>query len=722
MAGNVNGRRTAGAAWTRAVCALAAACSVVPAGAQPEDKAAPAAGVLPLRSVTLYRSGVALFERSGTVRGDADVALTFDAEHINDILKSLVVLDGGGGRVDSVRYASQEPLARRLASFGIDISDDPSAGEMLKRLRGAKVRLSTSDGEVSGTILNVEARPTVVQGVGDAPAQLFDLPWINLITDSGVKSYDLTQTRGFALLDAGLAAELSEALAAIAAQRTDRVRTVDIGLRGQGERRVSVAYVHESAVWKPSYRLVFSGDEGTGAKDRATIQGWAVVENTTDEDWEGVRLSLVSGRPVSFTMDLYTPLFVPRPSVAVPVELAAAPRTFEGAMFAREMAQADQFADMAMGAPGAPAAAMQAASRATGRRDEALKRARGGSGGMLNESVEAGLSFDASAFQAVATGTDAGEVFSFTVNAPVSVERRRSAMLPLLTGTIEARRVSIYDPQAGVPNPMLGAKLVNTTDLKLMPGPIAVYDADTYAGDAQIAHIAPKADRLIAYATDLDVTGTTTPDMTTVVTRLRLVRGVLITDQKETLTTEYAFKNESARARTIWVEHPRRDEYDQVSPEPAELTPAARRFELGVKAREGATLKVTEGRVLSSSASLLDTDENFLAYHVRNGQASAQVLEVFREAGRIQGRAQQAERRVAEADREREEIGRDQARIRENLGRVDRNSDLGQRYLRTLNDQETRLEAIRGERSQAEDEARRLREELTAFLESKSVE
>jgi len=47
-------------------------------------------------------------------------------------------------------------------------------------------------------------------------------------------------------------------------------------------------------VWKSSYRLVF------GASGQPTLEGWAIIDNTTGDDWTNVRLALVSGRPISF--------------------------------------------------------------------------------------------------------------------------------------------------------------------------------------------------------------------------------------------------------------------------------------------------------------------------------------------------------------------------------------------------------------------------------------
>jgi hypothetical protein len=154
------------------IAGLAVSLSSMTADAQPAKRAAPpaaAAGAaaavageeLPIRRITLYRSGVGFFQRGGTVSGDAKVQLRFKTDQVNDILKSLVLLDLSGGRVDAVSYSSKDPLDRRLASFGINIGDNPSAGEILSRLRGTAVRLTTNEGEVAGTIMNVEKRPTV---------------------------------------------------------------------------------------------------------------------------------------------------------------------------------------------------------------------------------------------------------------------------------------------------------------------------------------------------------------------------------------------------------------------------------------------------------------------------------------------------------------------------------------------------------------------------------
>src|SRR5205823_5616151 len=96
-------------------------------------------------------------------------------------------------------------------------------------------------------------------------------------------------------------------------------------------------------IWKTSYRLLLPSG---GANDKPKLQGWAIVENQTDNDWNDVQLSLVSGRPISFVQDLYQPLYIPRPVVTPELYASLRPQMYESAIAADK--KAEQFG-MAMG-------------------------------------------------------------------------------------------------------------------------------------------------------------------------------------------------------------------------------------------------------------------------------------------------------------------------------------------------------------------------------------
>lgn len=668
---------------------------------------------IPIRSITLYRSGVGFFERNTRVDGNADLQLRFATDQINDILKSMVLLDLDGGRVASVRYGSKEPLSRRLASFGVDISDNPALAELLNRLRGAPVKLSTSEGAVSGTILGVEKRTVPV---GEKSAER---PFINLVTSTGMRSLDATLIQSFELQDPTLAAELNKALAALAEHRADRVKTVDVSLAGEGTRRVVVAYVHEMPVWKTSYRLVLPEETDSQGKDaggRPTIHGWAIVENTTDEDWERVSLSLVAGRPVSFQMDLYEPLHVERPLLPVPNVPGVAPRVYAGAA-------------LKMIAPGSPEPSPPSRGRASGQspfRDNQQEGVYDRAAGDSDASFFGEQGGDAWRYapDAVAAGVEVGQVFQYRLSMPVSVDRQQSAMLPILTSPIEGRRVSIFNRADGSAYPMRGVQLTNDTSLQLMPGPLSVFDGTSYAGDAQIGHVSVGDKRLLAYAIDLDVAAQTTDEFSGQIERLRIAGGVLIQTTKRQSVVRYAFSNKDVkRARTILVEHAKSDGWTLVEPKaPAEETPAIYRFELPCPPAKGAELRVVQERIDRQTIHLTDVDINWLGEQVRGGKTSQKVADAVREAHRLASLIRETERAVQTLTNERNEITAEQGRIRENMRTIDRNTQLYTRYMTKLNEQETRLEEIKDLLAKADAELTQRRAALSQYLGGLNVE
>jgi hypothetical protein len=713
---------------------------------QPADAARKQAENLPIRRITLYRSGVASFMRRGTIDGDSMVPLRFQTDQINDILKSMIVLDYGGGRIGGVSYGSKDPLTRRLASFGVDISDNPSLANLADRLRGSSATITSGDGPATGTILGVETRQ---EFKGDARMPS-NVPFVNLLTTTGIRAINLNTISSFQLNDAALAAELNKALAALAEHRADRTKTVDVSFMGEGAREVAIAYVHETPVWKVSYRLVLpedvkkdgggagagGGTPGAGRKPDApanaagpqsTIQGWALVENTTDEDWSNVALSLVSGRPVSFVMDLYQPLYLARPEVPVPTVPGVAPRiyamgtsgqwaTASAPAFDLGEVLADGAARMEAGAPGAPPAPAMSAvgGLARGRADSREQKAGRPMSG-------ADMSGYAAAAQAQAA--ESGEVFQYELSTPVTIQRQRSAMLPILSSNVGGRRVSIYNRNDGSEHPMRGVELINSTDLQLLPGPISVFDDGAYAGDAQIGHVAPGDKRLLAYAVDLDVAVVVRDDNTNTVNKIRIVDGAI--EQTSTLRSEvtYVFTNKDRkRDREIVIEHSKRGEKLVTPTKADDETQGMYRFNVKADAGKAAEVKVVEDTPQWTRFDVLNYDLGTLIAYAKDGKTSDKVVEAVREAGRRRGLVMEQDRKIKELEKERQSIGQDQDRIRQNMNTIDRQSQLYTRYMQKLTDQETRVEKLDTDLAQARETLQKLQNDLAAFVRSLNME
>ncbi len=674
---------------------------------------------LAVTRITLYRSGVASFERRGRVSGDADVKLKFDNAQVNDVLKSLVAVDlSGKGQVRGVSYGSSMPLSRRLESFGINLGDEPSMATLLGRLRGAEVRVGLPEGVINGTILGSEARE---QAVGNAQKTV-SVPYLNVVTAKGIRSVSLHEARTVELVDAALQEELTKALTAIATQREERTRSVDVGFGGTGDREVAVIYTHEAPVWKVSYRVLLASDKPT------KLSGWAIVENTTDDDWTDVKLSLVSGRPVSFSMDLQEPLFAQRPWVAVPSVGGMAPRVYAEAIEAKDMnggqainqavrrlgtASRGQSVDAKREADKAyPAAAPAAADGFSAPRTQLH---------FSEESVNL-----AGGVVSAATGAVSGEVFHYDVSTPTTIARQSSAMIPIVGADIKTRRVSILSPgnSGQTRYPMRGMELTNSTDLQLLPGPIAVYDEGVYAGDSMIEQIGPGDTRLLSYATDLDVVVVSEESSSSTVRKVRIVNGVFEQRTNAVQTTTYKLRNKSEKTdRLLIIEHPKLGRYKLAKDlKPVSETASLYRFEKDIKPGERTDFVVTQETEGVTTIAFDNFDEREVLAWQQAGKLSPAALEAFREVGKRRGEIRTLERRKAELDAEWKRIVDDQDRTRKNMGSIDRNSDLYARYMKKLGEQETQGEKIGAENIELTEKLRKLQEDLSKYLSQLNVE
>src|SRR5262245_51722506 len=310
--------------------AVAAAVWLAPTGAAPRggEGGAPAAA-LPVTRVVLFSSGVGYFQREGSVTGDARVDLTFPEADVNDLLKSLVLQDLGGGRIAAVSYDSHDPVERTLASYSVNLTGQPSVANILTQARGERVEVvlqqgAAQPGTLSGYVLGVETQRLL--GGKDGPP--VEVEQLNLSCADGLRSVRLQDVQRLRFLSPALEGELRRALETLALSHDAQKKAVSLSFAGEGERRVRVGYVVEAPVWKTSYRLVLDKD----GKAKPFLQGWAAVENPTDEDWASVGMALISGRPISFRMDLYTPLYVPRPTVEPELFASLRPPTYSGPM------------------------------------------------------------------------------------------------------------------------------------------------------------------------------------------------------------------------------------------------------------------------------------------------------------------------------------------------------------------------------------------------------
>lgn len=702
-----------------AVVSSVVSSAVMAQTTQPATKAAD----VPVKSVTLFSSGVGYFEHAGEVSGDGSATLPFKAEQINDVLKSLVLQDLDGGSVGVVTYPSQDPLGKILGSFGVDISGNPSLADLLNQLRGAEVTVGTQGQEAAtGTILGVETkkRPSAKD------QEPVEQHYLNLLTGGGViQTVDLDAVRSLKLDDPQLQAELGRALAAVASARDQNKKPVQIDFRGQGDRRVRVGYVIETPIWKTSYRLILSKPKAgkddpatrpaTGpAAVEGTLQGWAIVENQTDSDWKDIQLSLVSGRPISFVQNLYQPLYVPRPTVEPELYASLTPQEYGGGVGGGLY---ESSVDKAA-APAPAAAPMQRIARKRGLAMEADQPGLVASG--MNAPATPPMDSTASV-AAAASAAKLGELFQYTV-ANVSLPRQSSAMIPIVSDPVGVQRLSIYNQQVLAEHPLTGAEVTNSTGKSLPAGPVTVYDGG-YSGDARIDNLPAGQHRLLSYGIDLDVRVDATKNTSkqTVVAG-KIVKGVLEVSRKYVSTQDYKIENKGETDKTLVVEHPVSPGAKLVkTPEPYETTEQVYRFKVPAPAGKTEDFTVTQEQVLNQQIVILPSDTGQLAGYLRTGEIPEDVRDALAKAITLKQAAAGTEQGIQENQNQINQIAAEQERIRKNMEAVDKSSQYYNRLLGKLNDQETQIESLQKKVEDLRSTHDKQRAELADYLKGLSV-
>jgi hypothetical protein len=626
---------------------------------------------LPIREVILYKSGVGYFERGGKLGPGEAARLDFKASDMNDVLKSLTLEDRNGAKITGLRYDSSQPLAQKLADYPFKIGGNASLAAFLDQMKGARVEVKYGAETVSGAI--VSGRLVGADEKHPEREQLM------LLLDSGdMRSFDLSAASAIRFSDSKLQAELKDYLTVVNQSRSLDKRSIYIDSSDAKERQIAASYMVPMPVWKSSYRLIFND------KDESTLEGWAIIDNTSGDDWTNVRLAVVSGRPVSFISQLYEPKYVARQTVELPDDRAAGPVVYGGAMSANDAARV----------AGGGAGGRQAQAQAKTLPAAPPRFQPNGLIGNIREEEKDSLSNVAVNVAA----TDLGELFEYRFASPVTVKKDESAMFPFLQQKIGSRKLLIYSENYGE-HPMSAAELTNSTGKTLDGGPITVFDGASYAGEALMTTLKTADKRLISYAVDLGTRVTTQFDSArNMVREVHANRGMLTARSAMEETKTYTIRNVDQKPKTLIIEQVQRQGYKVINQKPSETTTTANRFEVKLGPDVTEKFPLTEERVYDETTAVSSLTPDVLLVYVQNKAISdagrrqlQQILDVKRQVADVDNQVRQAQRDV-------EGVTSDENRTRQNiqsLNQVSGQQEQVQKYARQLADQESQLAALR---------------------------
>ncbi len=629
--------------------------------------AGPAAAAEPvLDRVTLSSGGVGQFEFTAEVDGAATLPLAVPLDQVDDLLKSLIVDDPAGG-TRSLRLPGREPLAESFRPLPFSPAAFASAEALLGALVGEAVSLPAAG--IAGHILAVTPfEAALPNGAGTLTRHR-----LIIATDAGIATVVLEDMPGVEF-DAGpLRQQIASALTAIAAQRIQDRRTIQLSFGDGGQRVVRFGYVVPAPVWKASYRLTIPAADAPGP---ATLQGFAVVENLSGRDWRDVEVLLTSGQPVLYHQPLYEAVFATRPEAPVDVPNRITPQLDAGAV---------PFAAMAAAPPPAPAPAAKRTQQA-----------------------------DAAPTAPAETRQSTAEV-EFRLANRVSAASGETMLLPIINRGIPAQRVALFQPETNPRNPLVALLLTNDGAGALPPGLVTLFErrADgsaAFIGDARLPVVLPGADRLASFAADLAVTVDMTTGADSEVTSGRAAAGVLELVRRERATTTYRVTTPAGSGRTLLIEQPRRDGWALVEPQGVTigLTPTHYRIGRTVPAGVTDTIDVTIERPRNERIVLADTTTPRLLAMAEEGRLSPELRAAMTRAAGLRTeleRRSAALRRLAER---RVAVMADQDRVRANLAAVPANSELQRRYLGQMQLQDSQLATLQAQSDaaqQAVDEA-----------------
>jgi hypothetical protein len=662
------------------------------------SSAAEAAARLPVTRVILYKNGVGYFEHAGQVRDSQDVNVDFTTAQLNDVLKSLTVLDLGKGRITGISYNSNAPLERRLGSLHLAVGENPTTAQFLDALRGARLEVRSGSESASGRLLSIDEREIPIKG-----DQKVTVDQISVISDSGeVRVFDLTPSTSVRVAEKDVNDEVGKYLGLVASTRDQDVRRMTISTAGEGERNLLVSYISEVPVWKCTYRIVIPN------QGKPLLQGWAIVDNTVGEDWKNVELSLVAGAPQSFVQQLSQPYYARRPVVALPENAMITPQTHEATIETQ----------VVNGQPPAPnpAGAVMMSRNYTQLATTDQKDGSGFVGGVVG-GVGSGMGggiykasrdrFDATAVaQSLEAATttaqtrDLGDLFEYKLQDHVTIRKNQSALVPILQARIDAEKVSVWNPsQSSV---LRALWLENTSALTFDGGSFNVLEGDAFAGEGLMDPIKPGEKRLLSYAADLGVLVDAKQKAENQrVTRVFIAHGMMTQSTQERQENTYTIRNRDASTRTVVIEHPARPGWKLTDDEkPAESSTSFHRFRLTVDSKKTETLTVKEYRPITNNYQLSNVTDDQIKFFAAQKMITAEIDQALRKVISQKNAIAALDAEMTSRRAKISGISEDQQRVRENMkalkGSVEEKA-LVARYVRELNEQEDHVQSLQHE-------------------------
>jgi hypothetical protein len=609
----------------------------------------------PLKRLVLYNSGVGQWQHEGLVEGNARLEIRFGSQDVDNVLKSLVFWDSGGGSARAVEYKpAPDPEDVAAGTIGAPMT----LAQLLQRFRGETASLIRGGSRIEGTIYGVENRTE-----GDQVVET-----VVLINEQGLQSMALSSIDRVQFDKEELRTELAQAMAGLVKSRKANQKKLDLLLEGSGQRQVAFAYVVDMPIWRMTYRAAI--------KDGSVqLQGWAHVDNVTGVDWQDVTMELRSGRPQAFHVNVFAPLVSSRPSLGNSVFDFASGVVLVTQWFGYE-------AENGWGGGGFGFGGGFGGGRF------------GGDPG--GSPPSAGIDIE-SAFRESAEAGSTSQMVRYLIDKPVNLAAGRSAALPVFGYEFPARVLTVcVDEEAGLP-PMHALEFSNTTGLAMVSGPLSVMRDGDFVGDGQLTRLAVDQRAEIVYGFDRAVR-LSRKDKTTESRQesLSIHEGVITVSGRSIERRVYTIENDDSEPRDVILYCPGSENPKvRISPEPGRKEGGRLRFEVAVDARSSREQEVVFETEVPESMPLADVDKGDVDRWLNLGvDIAAPDQEFFARLFAMDNNIRDISGKKADLELRRTNLLSEQSRMRENVQALEGNPEAAQSFVDKLLKMEAEIEAL----------------------------
>ncbi|MFO7795836.1 MAG: hypothetical protein ACQERB_12735 [Promethearchaeati archaeon] len=665
---------------------------------------------LKVQRVIIFKHGVSYFILNGNIKGNGTFELEFKIDEMNDVLKSLFVLDTSEkGFISSISYDAALETSQLLKSIILEVPDKDSLTSLLTQIKGANVKLTLGNDveEVSGTIMGIELNEQIRKEMKITEKLLV------LLKENGViVKLPFSEISSFDILNDEIKNDLKFYLETIIASKKKDSKNIIINCESGGNdnisREIIVSYIRESPIWKTSYRLIMSKQQSE--REAALLSGWCMVENTTNQDWEDIELTLVAGMPVSFIYDFYRPIFIKRPKIEPPKVISATPTEIEEGFVADEYKEYAREAEMAPSGPPMMRAkkaayvggGFKAAPSPTARMDDST----------LLDKVKASTKTQIK---------DLGELFEYNISNPVSIKRKKSALVPILTEEIKAKRILLYNKTEHDKNPNACLEITNNTNLTLERGPVTLVYDNNLAGEAIIPFMNKEDTRLLNYAIEQAVVINTEEKTENKNIHKISFGGAYCYEYYYTnLLSTYKIKNKTEEIKDLYIDHPKKSQYAIIEkPIEPEETDNYWRFKLTLKPKDAIEFKILEQKENYTSYNIWNWNKedilNRVSFYIRKKFIDEKLEKELKEVAELIGKVNSLNQEKSKLENERDDLTTEQERLRENisvLGNTTQEASLREKYVKKLSTQENRFEEIRDKIDELDKEIKELNSQI----------